>query len=356
MKKNQENQLFTLTAHFKGAEAYTPSLSTVFELLKPTGLSLIDAVRLCLELHEASGGGSNLSRLRYFIQLGAKALKEEERSVSFEEAVNMTLKLKKNRSERTLRDIRQTMSKLMHCEQGLAQRSVRSISSYEWTRILNQSYAHSPSRYIKARANLSGVYSIAYKQGWCAENPIKKVHNVSVCERTIEPLRLNEIKSLLITAQHNAHRACLPALALMLYTGVRPDEVQRLTWNDIDWEESHLSLAARHTKTGGGRHIPIIRPLLRLLKKEQSQGPICPKGWTKRWQYLRQVAGFNAWVPDILRHSYASYHAKMHQNLPLLQLAMGHRDSRLLLTRYINMRGITKKDAQRFWKAEWLSS
>ncbi len=69
-----------------------------------------------------------------------------------------------------------------------------------------------------------------------------------------------------------------------------------------------------------------------------------------RWRALRESAGFSKWVPDILRHSYASYHVKMYHNLALLQLSMGHKDCRLLLTRYINLRGITRADAKKFWK------
>ncbi|MFI3244377.1 MAG: tyrosine-type recombinase/integrase [Akkermansia sp.] len=282
------------------------------------------------------------------IRLGVAALQEEEQSISFAKAVDMTLQLKSHRSKRTIQDIRQTMNTLMSCEQGLSEQSIRSITCAEWSRILNKAYAHSPSRFMKARANLSGVYTLAYKHGWCKDNPVKCVPTKTLYERTITPLSIHEIKSLLTTARLKVHRDCFPALSLMLYTGVRPDEIKRLSWRDIDWEEGMLCLAPRHTKTGGGRHIPIIKPLLQLLKHCQDEGAICPKGWKSRWQYLREAAGFTTWVPDVLRHSYASYHAKMYKNLPLLQLSMGHRDSRLLLTRYINMRGISKKDAQRF--------
>ncbi len=351
-----EKQIYNLTAHFKCAITLDKDITTAINLLSNKQITLTNAARLSLELIESVGGNVDFHHLRYLIQLGAKALREETCTVSFEQAVKTTLEFKKFRSPRTTRDIKQTMKTLMNCEQGLAQRSLRQISASEWQLILNKAYHHSPSRFIKARANLSGVYTIAFKQGWCSENPIKRVHIPLLKERPIEALQLHEIKALFAAARHPEHRPCLPALALMLYAGVRPDEIKRLCWQDIDWEDSMLYMSPRHTKTGGGRHIPLIPPLLKFLKKSRGQGQICPKGWTKRWQYLRQVAGFEQWVPDILRHSYASYHAKMHQNLPQLQLSMGHRDSQLLLTRYINLRGITKKDATQFWKAEWLSA
>ncbi|MFI3243486.1 MAG: tyrosine-type recombinase/integrase [Akkermansia sp.] len=349
MKKKKEKQLITLTAHFKGAIGDSCDRKTAINLLGLVGLSLTDSARVCIALAEALNNEWSWSRVRQVIQLGSTALIESERSISFQAAVDLTLQCKANRSPRTLQDIRQTMRALMQSEEGLADKSIRLISSRDWTRILQKAYAHSPSRFIKARANLSGVYSTAFKHGFCDHNPVKRVDIPSVQEREIQPLSLDEIASLLKTAQHPTHRSCLPALGLMLYAGVRPEEVTRICWEDLDWEEQVLYMAPRHTKTGGYRQIPLSRCLMRLLRKERGLGSICPEQWKKKWQYLRQAAGFMTWVPDVLRHSFASYHAKMYQNLPLLQLSMGHRDSRLLQTRYINLRGIRRKDAKAFW-------
>ncbi len=360
MIQSKEKHFFTLTPHFKCVENRNKQMDAAAYLLQNSELSIVDSARISIELLEALGGCCDIHRIRRLIQLGADALQAEDVSVSFAVAVKKCLEVKAHRSVRTVQDIRQTMNALMRCEDGLSERSVRGISSAEWSRILQKAYGHSPSRFVKARANLSGVYTVAYRQGWCAENPVKRIDVPALQERVIEPLPLDAVENLMRTAQHPAHRDCLPAVALMLYSGVRPDELRRLSWQDVDWDEGELYLAARHSKTGGGRHIPLCRPLLSLLKRERVRyeggaGAICPPRWKQRWQYLRQVAGYKHWVPDILRHSYASYHAKMYRDLPLLQLAMGHRDSHLLLTRYVNLRGITKKDAQKFWVAKWLN-
>ncbi len=361
MIQNKEKQFLRLTPHFKCVEGLESHAAMAAYLLKDSLLTLVESARISLELVESLGGCCDMLRIRRLIQLGAEALRAEESSVNFKEAVEKCIDVKSHRSVRTVQDIRQTMNVLMRCEEGLSERSIRGISSEEWTRILQKAYGHSPSRFVKARANLSGVYTVAFKQGWCAENPVKRIDVPMLHERVIEPMPLSDIDRLMSTAQHPAQRDCLPAVALMLYAGVRPDELKRLSWQDIDWDEGELCLSARHSKTGGGRHIPLCRPLLSLLKRERVRGGggaggICPPRWKQRWQYLRQVAGFTHWVPDVLRHSYASYHAKMYRDLPCLQLAMGHRDCRLLLTRYVNLRGITKKSAQRFWQASWLNA
>ncbi len=52
----------------------------------------------------------------------------------------------------------------------------------------------------------------------------------------------------------------------------------------------------------------------------------------------------------MLRHTFVSYHALTHRNLPALQLQLGHRDARLLMTRYLNLSSLRRADAARFWQ------
>ena len=54
-------------------------------------------------------------------------------------------------------------------------------------------------------------------------------------------------------------------------------------------------------------------------------------------------------VQDVLRHTYASYHLAHFGNCSLLQKEMGHATPSLLLTRYLNMDGITPITGAMFW-------
>ncbi len=64
-----------------------------------------------------------------------------------------------------------------------------------------------------------------------------------------------------------------------------------------------------------------------------------PGNRENRWSRLRRAAGFapGQWVPDVCRHTFASYHAAYFQDLGALQLEMGHRSAHLLLSRYLNL-------------------
>ncbi len=347
MKQILKKQYFDLTTHYQCVR--DAEICAALEILNDSGMRIVDAARLSLELLEATGGGADLSRLRRAVVLGAQQLTAEEHTISFDAAVQSCLTSKSHLSLRTQQDIRQTMNGLMRCCPDLPQRSIRSLTSRQCEQMLRLCYAHSISRFVKARANLSGVFTHAKQQGWCDDNPISRIPSPKIREREICALSLKEVDCLLRTARHPEHRDCLPAIALMLYAGVRPDELRRLSWGDVNWEEAELYIAPRHSKTGGGRHVPLVAKLMRLLKSAKSTGEICPTGWIRRWQFLRQAAGFSSWVPDVLRHSYASYHVKYYKDLSSLQLSMGHRDSKLLLTRYVNLRGISRAAARAFW-------
>lgn len=330
-------------------------IETAFYLLSKSGLELCDAARLALELAETcrtSGPGRDLfDRCRRAIGLGARALREEESSVSFTKAVEQTLKVKQHRAERTQKDIAYYMRRLMRKVPWLAGRALRSLSPGECLQALETAFP-TPSQQRKARAIMSGVFSVGRRQGWCGENPVQLVTVPEVKEKEIQPLSLHEVKRLIHTAQGVAYRAALPALGLMLHAGVRPQEVARLSWQDVDLEEREICISARHSKTGGARRVPLSPPLLQLLIKHAGKGRICPPNWQHRWQMLRRSAGFTTWVPDVLRHTFASYHIKQHRDMAALQLSMGHRDQRLLMSRYINLRGISRRDAADFWRLQ----
>lgn len=324
-------------------------------LLRKSGLQLVDAARLVLDLVEGCGGeragGTLFERCRRAVVLGVQARQEEELSVPFAEAVEYTKRVKRHRAARTQSDISYYMRRLMRAVPWLAGRALRSLTAQDCRRALEQAY-HTPSQLKKARAIMSGVFSVGRRQGWCGENPVLLVEVPALREQEIAPLPLAAVQQLVQTAHAAEHRAVLPALGLMLHAGVRPQEVVRLRWQDVDLEERQLCISPRHSKTGGARHIPLSRPLLSMLGQQRGSGRICPPNWHARWQRLRRAAGFATWVPDVLRHTFASYHIKHHHDMAALQLSMGHRDQRLLMSRYINLRGVSRSDAAAFWRLQ----
>lgn len=148
----------------------------------------------------------------------------------------------------------------------------------------------------------------------------------------------------------------------MLYAGIRPHEVKRLTWKHINLKSGLVSLAPTHTKTGGSRHVSILPVLGSILSRMSSAGSparsVCPPNWEKKWREVRRQSGIlkkSGWVQDVLRHTYASYHLAHFCNQNLLQKEMGHSSPSLLLARYLNMEGITSATGAMFWTHSFVS-
>lgn len=270
----------------------------------------------------------------------------------FKYVLETSLRERELRSERTLREINNISDKLMSKYPKLAETPIKSITVEDCRKMLEETSA-SPLQFNKARIILHALFKCAMKHQWCSSNPIDSIEKKIVQEREVIPLTIKEIKRLTDTAKTKKFEVCMPALGLMLWAGIRPAEVSRLQWEDIDWQEKVIVMRSRHTKTGGCRHVtihPVLMTWLKQIKNVKSKtGKICPSNWDKLWKELRRAAGFKKWQQDVLRHTYASYYIKYWHNLSRLQEEMGHRSSELLRTRYVSYRGITRASARQFW-------
>ncbi len=317
-------------------------------LLAGTGVSETDSARLTLETIETLGdlaaGLSHtdlMSLLRRVIQEGVAAVKAAEHTVSLREAAWASVEARKDLRPTTRRDLRHFVRRILRVE-GAADMPLRSMSSADCKRILAAAFGSSPSSYRKGRVILSSVFSYGIRQEWTDSNPVTRIEAPAVQERLIEPLAPEEVERLKATASRPEFRDMRFSLNLMLYGGIRPTEVSRLLDKDINWEDGYVIIRPHAGKTGGGRAVP-LRGVGGIRKRDCR----IPRNWKRRWQALRRAAGFRLWVPDVCRHTFATYHAALFRNLPELQLEMGHRDTSLLRSRY--MVPARRKDAEAFW-------
>ena len=291
-------------------------------------------------------GRGRVKRARRCIVEGENELRRLERTVSFEKAVDAALEARRERRARTLCDFRYFTRRFMKRCKGLAARRVRAITAQECAAYIEAAF-DTPRQRQKARLVLSGVFSTAVRRGWCSENPVARVEVPRVVEGRIDVLTPHEIERLLATARQYRGGCCLAAVGMMLYAGIRPHEVARLSWEQVDMASRSISILPQHSKTGGARLVSIHAPLQRLLAGCAGEGRICPPQWLRHWRELRRQAGFARWVPDVLRHTFASYHLRHFRSYGELQYETGHRDSSLLRTRYVNMSRLG--DVAGFW-------
>ncbi|MBR5523057.1 MAG: site-specific integrase [Akkermansia sp.] len=316
-------------------------MRTAKRLMEELPLKMNDIARLVLEATEGLGearwrglGREEMMRLlRRVVQEGVRAVEESEATVSFAEAVQRSVEARAGRRPTTRRDLRHFTGRMLRVA-GVGERPLRAMRSGECRELLQAAFGRSAHSYRKGRAILHSIFAWGRRYGYCDTNPVDAVEAPEVVEKEIVPLTPEEVHRLETAAEHPAHRAMRWSLYLLLYCGLRPAEVQRLQPEDICREEGCVVVRPRVSKTGGGRAVP-----LRRVQPLSGVEPHIPRNWQNRWRSLRRAAGFapRRWVPDVCRHTFASYHAAQFKNLPMLQVEMGHRDCSLLRSRYVNV-------------------
>lgn len=309
----------------------------------------VDAARLVLECVEGLGdravelGRVELMELvRRVMRAGIAALEQQERTVPFEQAAWASVEARAGRRPTTTRDLRHYVRRMLKVE-GFAQQPLRAMTTAQCRELLRKTFGHSVHSYRKGRAILHSIFAYGMRQEWCDSNPVARIEVPMAEEKPVAPLSTDEVARLNATAQGRRFRDMRFSLSLLLYSGVRPAEVERISPEDVCWEDRQVIIRPQKSKTGGGRVVP-----LRALPGLRRQDCRVPRNWQNRWLALRRAAGFTHWVPDVCRHTFASYHAAHFRNLPELQLEMGHRDLSLLRSRY--MAPASRKAARQFWK------
>ena len=320
-------------------------------ILTGTDVSVLDAARIAKNILDAKPKNFVLTDLQFcakVIEVGLRHMRTKEMPLA--DGFALYLKSKQHLRPDSVRDIRCIGNRLLRTNPELGKRNFSELSVSECEEWLNAAF-HTNQQFNKARTMLHGLFEFALRREWCDKNPIKRIERKKVVEKEIQPLKLSETKRLIKTAQRESPVYAVVA-ALLVYTGIRPREVRRLAWRDIDPEEKTITVRSQCSKTGGVRQVEIPPVLNRLLitYKSQNSSHICPTDWQRRWRKIRDNSGFRGrWVQDVLRHTYASFHAKNYADLPRLQLNMGHREQSLLRSRYINMRGISRAEAKSFF-------
>ena len=322
-------------------------------ILKGTKISIVDAARLVKSILDAKNPDFPMGNFQYCLMVvDAGKRNVRTRETSFAEAFLPYLESKKHLRYSSLHDIRCIGNRLLRSNQELAKRRLSTLSIAEIESWLAAAFDKAP-QFNKACTMMHGFFEFAIRHDWCNTNPIKRVVRRKIIEREIRPLKLAETKKLIQNAKKE-NGNCAVTAALMVFGGIRPREVRRLKWDDIDTEECVITVRSQCSKTGGVRHVeipPVLKYLLTKTKHENRENEnVCPSDWERRWRKIRDNSGFRGrWVQDVLRHTYASFHAKHYADLPRLQLNMGHRDLSLLRSRYINMHGISRAEAKCFF-------
>jgi integrase len=198
-----------------------------------------------------------------------------------------------------------------------------------------------------ARSTIDGViakigpfFTWCVREGYCESNPCKAVKRPKSDNLAPAIFTPSETKKLLQAALRYDPRLT-SYLAIGLFAGIRPFEIQRLTWADIS--DRYIEVKAAKAKTRKRRLVSLCPNIKEWLNFE---GDLSPTNKRKRLARVINMADLK-WSPDIMRHSFASYHLAMHHSADKTAFELGHCDSKMLFAHYREL--VTQEAAQAYW-------
>lgn len=192
-----------------------------------------------------------------------------------------------------------------------------------------------PASVNRELALLKVMYSKAEEWGYISKNPTRVVKKLrgEIQNRT-RFLSDHEMKRL-YTACDSKLRS---VLAVLINTGMRKGELQKLTWSNVDFDQSVIFIAV--SKNGKSRYIPMNVVVKQILLRERlkrnvkhhlvfgnKDGKIY--NFRKAFETARDKAGIENLRIHDLRHTFASHLVMKGIDLTTVQILLGHSDQRI---------------------------
>jgi integrase len=189
---------------------------------------------------------------------------------------------------------------------------------------------------------LSTLFAFCVKQGHIPGNPLDRLERITVDQKA--PLILTPAQSReLLAASPSVMR---PYIVLGMFAGIRPEEITRLDWSQINLETKSVSVQGKTRR----RRVVTLEPIAvtHLAKHPLQKGPVAPSNSTvDRWRKKSvTLLGLDQWPQDLLRHTAASYLLALHQNAAKVALRLGNSE-KVLMSHYYEP--ITARDCAEFW-------
>ncbi len=197
--------------------------------------------------------------------------------------------------------------------------------------------------------HLRTLYNFA--KDYAPINPFKQVPSPKKVERSASTkiLTVDDARNLLQYALDRHQRAECAAMTLVLFCGVRVEEVRRIDWEMIHLEtpDPFIDLSGHVTKNGRRRINHLPANAVEWLNLCKSKGLVSPNNYTKRMQRLRKKAKIS-YPQNAARHSFASYHIAISDAADKTALMLGHQNPQLLYRTYREV--VRLESARLYWK------
>lgn len=294
------------------------------ELLRPHGISLLDAVREFLAYREYRAT-----------------------SVTFGTAWEAYLGLRQH-SSKYAQELRQVKDKVKH----LLDKPICDLTDKDFERSLSTSI-HARNAQIR---RLRSVLGLAVRKGWVTLNVAQRLDLKHSKAEEVKLYSVDQVKGMLRWALDN-DRELVSFIAIGVFCGLRPDnELANLRWGDVHIhgeEKPQIVIRPETSKTRTRRFVDIPANCVKWIDDAlfgiPTTGRVAPFSKTtlrRKRRKLHVETGVEV-IQDGLRHTYASAWLTKHKSSDELAIQMGHRSPGMLYRHYY--RSMTATDADKFW-------
>jgi integrase len=317
-KKNFGNSLSLLSP------AQLIEAAKSYELIKPFGVGLLEAIREYVAIHE-----------------------QRIASIRFLDLCNRYIDAKAGRDERHLKGLRQTCNRFPTLHAML----VTDIDS----RVLEPLVTKVPpgGRNLILR-HFRAFFNYAIKKKWAVENPVDRLDFVEVVRKEVEVVATNDVQKMFNDALQNDLQL-VPYLTLGFFCGIRPEEIRLMRWDDLDVATKGVTIRPEVSKTRK-RRFPELSDNAVLWLQAYAQaggemkGPITNLGEDSLFahrQKNRLNAGVTEWPNSGMRHTFCSNWLATNKDVNKLVLLSGHDNPDTMWSHY--HRGVKESEAKKFW-------
>lgn len=235
-------------------------------------------------------------------------------SLWVDDKVSNTLKPLREKSKKSIRNMAETFKE----DFGMAR--IREITTERVEQYLGGKDCSQQYR-ENLRSYLSQFFNWCRKKKYHDENPAKDIE-VQIVRGVPEFYSVDQCRRIMDEAAKQENRPMRAYFALCLFGGVRPDEAERMAWANIDGEEIYIP--AGISKTKKERRFRMAENLKAWVESCRETTPLVPATNVKNLRVkVCRPLGF-AWIPDGLRHTFATFHYAKHHSLEELRHVMGN--------------------------------
>ncbi len=167
----------------------------------------------------------------------------------------------------------------------------------------------------------------------------------------VEAYTVEEVRRILIVATGSpAASQLVPTIAVGLFAGLRPAEVQGLDWADVSLAARRVRVSPETAKRRRSRYVDISDNLADWLAPYAKEaGPVSLPLMTYRRARAEVMEQAKCrFIRDGFRHSFGTYHLAAFEDAAKTALALGHRgNTDLVFTNYRKL--VTREEGRAYW-------